>query len=1247
MKATSRSSAVVLLVALLVVCASAFTLLLWPGKAQAAGYVVTLTSDTLPNGVAGELRWAINSANGTPGVPDTISFNILNPGLQTISPLAPLPAITDTVFIDGYTQPGSAPPGPGTPATILIELDGTLAGAADGLSFQVGANGSQVRGLAVNRFSQNGISIQNANNVTVDGNHIGTDGLGATPLPNAQYGVYVWGTGNTVGGVNPSNRNVISGNGLTGVIIYISSGNNVEGNYIGTDAAGTAALPNSGDGVLVTNNSTGNTIGGTTASQRNVISGNGGDGISVFNSSGNFVQGNYVGTDAGGTSSLANAGMGVWLNQSSSNNTIGGANPGEGNLISGNNLDGIYIYNGTGNAVSGNYIGTDLTGTGALANGGAGILLTNGANSNTIGGTTAGERNVISGNTGNGLYISASSSNDIEGNYIGTDLTGTGALANGGAGLFLTSGANSNTIGGTTAGERNVVSGNNVNGISIYGCTGNVLQGNYIGTDLTGTGALANGGEGVFFYNGANSNTIGGSNPGEGNIISGNTDNGVRVDGSSGNAVEGNYIGTDLNGTVALANGGAGVSLDSGSNSNTVGGANPGEGNLISGNNFNGIRIYSNCTGNAVEGNYIGTDASGTAALPNVGGGIYLSSVATNTVGGANPGEGNLISGNGHGIYILNGTDNTVFGNYIGTDASGTAALPNSAYGIILINGANSNTIGGTTAAERNVVSGNTISGIRIDSSTGNAVCGNFIGTDASGTAALPNGSEGVYLTNSANSNTIGGSSPGEGNIISGNANHGVWVEGSTGNAVEGNYIGTDGSGTGALANGGAGVFLDSGANSNTIGGTTTAERNVVSGNTLSGIRIDSSTDNTVCGNFIGTDASGTAALPNGSEGVYLTNSANSTTIGGSAAAANLIAYNSSNGVSITSSSDCEVSHNQVLSNTAIGVVVWDATAIRNKVSQNSLSDNGGLAIDLLGDGVTPNDGNNNNPAKPNRGYNFPVFDDTEFPVVGGNTYVSGTAPPNAHIEFYYTGAAQDPSGHGEGLTYLGAADASGTGDFSTIITGASDGDWISAIAISPVGDTSGEGNTSEFSANAKVRTGYTVDASVSGGGGTVDPASQIVLEGRDATIDLQPDANYHTASITDNGTPTALADPYEITNVTADHNVVVAYAIDTYTWYLAEGSTGGDFETFVLVQNPGASDVTVDLTFMTSSGEQPGPQDYNIAAGSRHTFKVNDYVTDWDVSTVVTAYGGDVICERAMYGGNRTWAHDSIGYSP
>ena len=98
-------------------------------------------------------------------------------------------------------------------------------------------------------------------------------------------------------------------------------------------------------------------------------------------------------------------------------------------------------------------------------------------------------------------------------------------------------------------------------------------------------------------------------------------------------------------------------------------------------------------------------------------------------------------------------------------------------------------------------------------------------------------------------------------------------------------------------------------------------------------------------------------------------------------------------------------------------------------------------------------------------------------------------------------------------------------------------------------------------------------------------------------------------------------------------------------TWYLAEGCTGAGFETWVLVQNPEATDVTVDLTFMTGSGPQNGPQDFRIAANSRHSFLLNDYVTDWDVSTKVTSEGGNVICERAMYGNARTWAHDSIGH--
>ena len=108
-----------------------------------------------------------------------------------------------------------------------------------------------------------------------------------------------------------------------------------------------------------------------------------------------------------------------------------------------------------------------------------------------------------------------------------------------------------------------------------------------------------------------------------------------------------------------------------------------------------------------------------------------------------------------------------------------------------------------------------------------------------------------------------------------------------------------------------------------------------------------------------------------------------------------------------------------------------------------------------------------------------------------------------------------------------------------------------------------------------------------------------------------------------------------------------IGVSMPQYLWNLAEGSTDGGMETFVLVQNPNPSPVTVDVNFMTGAGARPGPQDFPIPANSRVTFKVNDFVTDYNVSTVVVPTGGPVICERAMYGNDRTWAHDSIGYAP
>ena len=105
----------------------------------------------------------------------------------------------------------------------------------------------------------------------------------------------------------------------------------------------------------------------------------------------------------------------------------------------------------------------------------------------------------------------------------------------------------------------------------------------------------------------------------------------------------------------------------------------------------------------------------------------------------------------------------------------------------------------------------------------------------------------------------------------------------------------------------------------------------------------------------------------------------------------------------------------------------------------------------------------------------------------------------------------------------------------------------------------------------------------------------------------------------------------------------------DMTSWCLAEGSTDGGMETFILVQNPTDNDAHVSLVFQTDAGEvaPPALQGVTVPANLRHTFKVNDYVSDWNVSTQVTATGGDIICERAMYGDNRTWVHDSIGYAP
>jgi CSLREA domain-containing protein len=857
----------------------------------------------------------------------------------------------------------------------------------------------------------------------VQGNYIGTDKNGTADLGNA-YGVFIQeAPDNTIGGTVAGARNIISGNDQDGVFIDGSgaTGNLVQGNYIGTDVNGTAALGNSWWGVSI-QEAPDNTVGGTTAGARNVISGNDHDGVNIWGSgaTGNLVQGNYIGTDANGTAALGNHGDGVYIIGAPSN-TIGGTVAGARNVISGNNAGGVRIAasGATGNRVEGNYIGTDKNGIAALGNGTNGVVISD-APSNTIGGTAPGAGNVISGNGADGLFIAGSGAmgNKVLGNYIGTDKNGTADRGNAYGGVMIE--APNNTIGGTVAGARNVISGNDEDGIRIYGsdATGNVVQGNYIGTDVNGTGDLGNTLDGVHIE-GAPSNTIGGTTAGERNVISGNGDDGVSMYGSgaTGNQVEGNYIGTDKNGTAALANS-YGVSI-SHAPSNTIGGTVAGAGNLISGNVMDGVvLLFSGATGNLVQGNYIGTDKNGTADLGNFYG-VYIYDAPSNTIGGTASWAGNVISGNDKDGVKISGsgaTGNQVQGNYIGTDRNGTADLGNGTQGVIIVGAAN-NTVGGTAAGARNVISGNDMEGVGIDlgDATGNLVQGNYIGTDKNGTGSLGNGFVGVIIHN-APSNTIGGTVAEARNIISGNGWSGVRIVESdaTGNQVQGNYIGTDVSGAGALGNGFAGVEI-SGAPSNTVGGTTTGARNVISGNDVDGviIRDSGATGNQVQGNYIGTDKNGTADLGNGGDGVWIYDATNNTVGGTVAGAGNLISGNVMDGVVLLFSGatgnlvqgnyiGTDVNGAAALGN-FYGVYIYDAPS--NTVggtvagARNVISGNFSDGVEISGSGATGNlvQGNYVGTDEEGTGHLGNLYDGVRIEDAPRNT-IGGTVPEARNV---------------------------------------------------------------------------------------------------------------------------------------------------------------------------------------------------------------------------------------------------------
>jgi hypothetical protein len=423
-----------------------------------------------------------------------------------------------------------------------------------------------------------------------------------------------------------------------------------------------------------------------------------------------------------------------------------------------------------------------------------------------------------------------------------------------------------------------------------------------------------------------------------------------------------------------------------------------------------------------------------------------------------------------YGIQLTTGGANTVTGCIVGLDPTGTVKAGADMIRGIWVNGSAGNVIGGTTKGAGNVLSGNA-NGVAIETagSTGNTVQGNVIGLGSDG-SIIQNSKSGVRIALGATSTVVGSTSPsGTGrNLISGNA-IGVTLRdaASQSNKVEGNYIGTDATGAEARPNG-TGILI-SVANGNTIGGTVAGAGNVVSGNTGVGIDVQGVVQggNKIYGNLVGTTAKGTAPLPNAS-GIRLLNCTASNHVG-TGGGGNVISGNTGNGVNINQSSNQFVQGNVIgtsrdastaIPNGLNGVLV--RAGVGNTITGNQIYDNGGRGIDLGGNGFLPNDPHDADTG-PNDLQNFPDL----TPLVPlGTTSITGTLDSTASMTFtveVFSNAAC-PDGNGQGQTLLGTlttvtTDASGHASFALPPTSP-----LAAGLILTATATAPDGSTSEFS---------------------------------------------------------------------------------------------------------------------------------------------------------------------------------------
>lgn len=478
--------------------------------------------------------------------------------------------------------------------------------------------------------------------------------------------------------------------------------------------------------------------------------------------------------------------------------------------------------------------------------------------------------NVISGNGGNGITLDSADNNRIAMNNIGTDSTGTLGLANARNGILVTNGATNNLIGGDASGENdptggvferppqgNLISANNANGVHITGqATGNVLSGNFIGTVASGNFGLGNAQDGVLIEN-ANGNSLLGCLATTDpfifyNVISGNRGNGLRVKNSNDTTIQANFFGLGANNQTPVGNQLNGVVIEGSSARTTMGGPIP-LGNVVAANGQNGIVIQDTASGFISYNTFCGLAAFQTYTnLGNGADGFLITSTGGNILL-----RTNVITENGDDGIEISGqaTGVTVTEDIIGLDTNGEMAMGNQDNGIEVGGNAHGIVIGSRTSVPsvipRNIIAGNRGNGVAITGTAhGIQVYFAYIGTDIHGTAAIGNAKAGVFVGPGTSGNTIGSTDSTLPTVISGNIGDGVQLSGTSGNTVAGTLIGVNALNNAAMPNGGNGVNIIN-SSGNTIGGTGATSANVIANSAANGVLVQSGNNNGILRNSI------------------------------------------------------------------------------------------------------------------------------------------------------------------------------------------------------------------------------------------------------------------------------------------------------------------------------------------------------------------------------------------------------------